>query len=242
MKLIKLDAIDSTNSYMKELINYDKIEDYSVIISKHQTSGRGRNKNIWIDKPSMNLNFSMFKHLSNFKIKDKFFLNIITSISVYLLLKKYKIKNISIKWPNDIMAGNKKISGILIENTIRGKLIINSVLGIGININQLCFKNLPKATSIILETGVNNSIEIIAFELQKILIRNFKIYKKSPDKLLTNYNTHLFGKGKYSDCCLIGENKIQYEIIKVNSLGEILLNTIDGKTKNFREDEIKIYY
>ena len=166
MKLIKLDAIDSTNIYVKELIAKGDIKNYTAVISKYQTSGRGRNNSIWQDEPSKNLNFSLYKEFNSFKIENKFLLNIISSISVFKLLKKYNLKNLSVKWPNDIMTGNKKISGILIENNIRGKLINYSVIGIGINVNQLNFKNLPKATSLHIETGVTNSPELMAEELQ----------------------------------------------------------------------------
>ena len=93
MKLIKLDAIDSTNSFIKELALKGQIDNLTAVISKFQSKGRGRNNNIWLDKPSNNLNFSLFKEFKNFKIDDKFFLNIISSISVFSLLKKYDLKN-----------------------------------------------------------------------------------------------------------------------------------------------------
>ena len=104
MKLIKLDAIDSTNIYVKELIAKGDIKNFTVVTSKHQTNGRGRNNNIWHDEPSKNLNFSLYKEFNSFKIENKFMLNIISSISVYNLLKKHNLKNLSVKWPNDIMS------------------------------------------------------------------------------------------------------------------------------------------
>ena len=87
MKLIKLDAIDSTNIYVKELIAKGDIKNFTAVTSKHQTNGRGRNNNIWHDEPSKNLNFSLYKEFNSFKIENKFILNIISSISVYNLLK-----------------------------------------------------------------------------------------------------------------------------------------------------------
>ena len=241
MKLIKLDAIDSTNIYVKELIAKGDIKNYTAVISKYQTSGRGRNKNIWQDEPSKNLNFTLYKEFNGFKIENKFLLNIISSISVFNLLKNYNLKNLSVKWPNDIMTANKKISGILIENNIRGKSINYSIVGIGINVNQLNFKNLPKATSLRIETGVTNSPELMAEELQQILKLNFELMLKNPDKLLNVYNKFLFEKDKTAN--FIINNKILLgKLINVNMFGEILIRNNDGFIDKFNQDEIKLIY
>jgi BirA family biotin operon repressor/biotin-[acetyl-CoA-carboxylase] ligase len=241
MKLIKLDAIDSTNIYVKELIAKGDIKNFTAVTSKYQTSGRGRNNNIWHDEPSKNLNFSLYKEFNSFKIEDKFLLNIISSISVFKLLKKYNLKNLSVKWPNDIMSGNKKISGILIENNIRGKSINYSIIGIGINVNQLNFKNLPKATSLHIETGVINSPDLMAEELQQILKLNFELMLENPEKLLNDYNKFLFEKDKRAN--YLTNNKIMSgRILNVNMLGEILIRNNDGVTEKFNTDEIKFIY
>ena len=241
MKLIKLDAIDSTNIYVKELVAKGDIKNYTAVISKYQTNGRGRNNSIWQDEPSKNLNFTLYKEFNSFKIENKFLLNIISSISVFKLLKKYNLKNLSVKWPNDIMTGNKKISGILIENNIRGKLINYSVIGIGINVNQLNFKNLPKATSLHIETGVTNSPELMAEELQQILKLNFELMQENPEKLLDDYNKFLFEKDKTVN--YLTNNKILLgRLIKVNKLGEILIRNNDGVIEKFNLDEIKLIY
>ena len=241
MKLIKLDAIDSTNIYVKELIAKGDIKNYTAVISKYQTNGRGRNNSIWQDEPSKNLNFTLYKEFNSFKIENKFLLNIISSISVFKLLKKYNLKNLSVKWPNDIMTGNKKISGILIENNIRGKLINYSVIGIGINVNQLNFKNLPKATSLHIETGVTNSPELMAEELQQILKLNFELMLENPDELLNDYNKFLFEKDKTANFLINGKIFLG-KLTKVNKLGQILIRNNDGVIEKFNVDEIKLIY
>lgn len=241
MKLIKLDAIDSTNIYVKELIAKGDIKNYTAVISKYQTNGRGRNNSIWQDEPSKNLNFTLYKEFNSFKIENKFLLNIISSISVFKLLKKYNLKNLSVKWPNDIMTGNKKISGILIENNTRGKLINYSIIGIGINVNQLNFKNLPKATSLHIETGVTNSPELMAEELQQILKLNFELMLENPDELLNDYNKFLFEKDKTANFLINGKIFLG-KLTKVNKLGEILIRNNDGVIEKFNVDEIKLIY
>ena len=221
MKIIKLDAIDSTNSYLKKLLNKESLDDLTVVVSKHQTQGRGRNGNVWSNKPSLNLAFSIYKRFSDFEIDKKFMLNVISSISVYETLRKYNLLDLTIKWPNDIMTANKKISGILIENNIRGNSIKNSVIGIGININQSEFKNLPNATSIFIETGKLNSIETIVQELQKddetFTLSELKIVgidKKIPDEFLNRFNSdkqNIFNK-------ILFRNKVRdfFEILSLD--------------------------
>ena len=240
MKIIKLDAIDSTNSYLKKLLNIKSLDDLTVVVSKHQTQGRGRNGNIWSNKPSLNLAFSIYKRFSDFEIDKKFMLNVISSISVYETLKKYNLFDLTIKWPNDIMTEDKKISGILIENNIRGKKIKHSVIGIGININQSKFKNLPNATSIFIETGKLNSVETIACELQKILEKNFNLFKINENELIKNYNSLLYKKNETSNFSANDMSKFQGNIIKVGIDGKITIRVSNKQLSKYSESEIKL--
>ena len=240
MKIIKLDAIDSTNSYLKKLLNKESLDDLTVVVSKHQTQGRGRNGNVWSNKPSLNLAFSIYKRFSDFEIDKKFMLNVISSISVYETLKKYNLFDLTIKWPNDIMTEDKKISGILIENNIRGKKIKHSVIGIGININQSKFKNLPNATSIFIETGKLNSVETIACELQKILEKNFNLFKINENELIKNYNSLLYKKNETSNFSANDMSKFQGNIIKVGIDGKITIRVSNKQLSKYSESEIKL--
>ena len=98
MKIIKLDAIDSTNSYLKRLLIKDSLDDLTVVVSKHQTRGKGRNGNIWENQPSHNLAFSIYKKFINLNVKNKFMLNVISSLSVFQLLKE---NNLTIEYQQD---------------------------------------------------------------------------------------------------------------------------------------------
>ena len=240
MKIIKLDAIDSTNSYLKKLLNKESLDDLTVVVSKHQTQGRGRNGNVWSNKPSLNLAFSIYKRFSDFEIDKKFMLNVVSSISVYETLKKFNLLDLTIKWPNDIMTANKKISGILIENNVRGNSIKNSVIGIGININQSEFKNLPNATSIFIETGKLNSIETIAHELQKKLEKNFDELKTNERGILNTYNRLLYRKNETSNFSANEMSIFQGNIIKVGIDGKITIRVSNKQLSKYSESEIKL--
>ena len=240
MKIIKLDAIDSTNSYLKKLLNKESLDDLTVVVSKHQTQGRGRNGNVWSNKPSLNLAFSIYKRFSDFEIDKKFMLNVISSISVYETLKKYNLLDLTIKWPNDIMTVDKKISGILIENNIKGNRIKYSVIGIGININQREFKNLPNATSIFIETGKLNSIETLAKELQEALEKNFNLFKINENELINNYNSLLYRKNETSNFSINDMSKFQGKIIEVGIDGKITIEVSKTHLSKYSESEIKL--
>ena len=240
MKMIKLDAIDSTNSYLKRLLLTENINDFTVVVSKHQTNGRGRNGNLWVNKPSLNLAFSVYKRFINFSVNEKFMLNVVSSVSVYEVLKKYKLNNLTIKWPNDIMTENKKIAGILIENSVRGNKINHSVIGIGININQSQFLDLPNATSVFLESGNKHSVDKIAVELKDAVEKNFTNFELKETELIEFYNNVLFKRNIIADFTTVNAKKIQGTIIGVNKEGTLSLKQKNHKVFEYSENQIKM--
>ena len=239
MKMIKLDAIDSTNSYLKRLLLKDSLDDLTVVVSKYQTSGKGRNGNIWQNQASLNLAFSIYKKFNNLNIKDKFMLNVISSLSVFQLLKENNLNKLTIKWPNDIMAGNGKISGILIENSVKGKLINHSIIGIGINVNQKKFNDLPNATSLFMETGLEFSLDSLASRLVEIFSKNFLRFKKNEEDLLKFYNNQLYLKNIDSNFIDLDKKKFSGKIICVNIKGELKIRKTNKEEINYSENKIK---
>ncbi len=239
MKMIKLDAIDSTNSYLKRLLTKDSLDDLTVVVSKHQTKGKGRNGNIWENEASLNLAFSIYKKFNNLDVKDKFMLNVISSLSVFQLLKENNLNKLTIKWPNDIMTGKQKISGILIENSVKGKLINHSVIGVGINVNQKKFKDLPNATSLFIETGLEFSLNSLAKRLAEIFSKNFFLFDKNEDDLLECYNSQLFLKNKDSNFKGLDNKSFAGKIICVNEKGELRIWKNNNEYFYYSENTIK---
>ena len=119
MNIIKLSAIDSTNDYLK--INYSELikKDIHIAYTFNQTNGKGQRGNSWVSEPEKNLAFSIIFFPNNFNIKNQFIINVIFSLFIFNTLKSLQIPDIKIKWPNDIMSGNKKICGILNELKIK---------------------------------------------------------------------------------------------------------------------------
>ncbi|WP_299056135.1 biotin--[acetyl-CoA-carboxylase] ligase [uncultured Polaribacter sp.] len=168
MKIIKLNATESTNSFLKNLSQNSDIENLTVVVSEKQTNGRGQQDQAWLSEPFKNLTFSVFNSFDTLKIEHQKHLNFAVSIAIYNVLSNKKIAKLSIKWPNDIMSANKKICGILIENTFAGSKIKKTVIGIGLNVNQTEFpKSIKNVTSLKLETNTDHNLTPLLKEILK---------------------------------------------------------------------------
>ncbi len=242
MKIIKLDATDSTNSYLKILLTKDKLDDLTAVVSKHQTKGKGRNNNIWKNEASLNLAFSIYKKFNKLDVIDKFMLNVISSVSVFQLLKENNLNKLSIKWPNDIMTGKGKISGILIENSVNGKFINHSVIGVGINVNQKKFKDLANATSLFIETGFEFSLDSLANRLADIFSKNFLRFEKNEEDLLKFYNNQLYLKNIDSNFIGLYNKKFSGKIICVNKKGDLKIRKTNKEEVSYSENTIKFKF
>ncbi len=172
-KIIRLDEVDSTNNFLQKLISNKKDEiEGLVVVTKNQLAGKGLGKNRWISEKDKNLTFSILLK-PNLLIQNQFLISKVISLSVVGFLKEFGLKNVKIKWPNDIYVGDKKIAGILIENSIRNSSIYNSVVGIGLNVNQINFDSgIKNPTSIIKETrkellSLDKTLDQLLFFIEK---------------------------------------------------------------------------
>jgi len=138
--LVVLKQVDSTNTYLKNLLsNSTPIAEGTVIMAEDQYAGRGQQQNRWHAEPGKNLTCSLLLKPTFLNPARQFQLNKLVSLAVADAAQKASGQPISIKWPNDIYWGDKKLGGILIENTLQGGVIKNAVVGIGLNVNQDVF-------------------------------------------------------------------------------------------------------
>ena len=148
--IIKLDAIASTNDELKLLHRKGVVKDGTVLWAKHQYAGRGQREKKWISEENKCLTFSIYKVFEP-PLGNGFSLSKAVTVGLFRALQELSVPNLEVKWPNDILSANSKIGGILIENFYRKKTLFASVIGIGLNINQEVFENLPEATSLFLK-------------------------------------------------------------------------------------------
>lgn len=161
-----LPSCHSTNTVASDLIRAQKAVNGLIVITNEQTAGRGQQGNTWLSAANLNLTFSAIFFPTTYFITDSFYLNIVSSLAVAKTLEQFLPygKQVSVKWPNDIYIGNKKVCGILIENSLRGDKINSVVMGIGINVNQAVF-DLPQATSMFQEAGAELNLQQLFTQL-----------------------------------------------------------------------------
>ena len=240
MKLIKLNAIDSTNEYIKK--NKDSIEDKEIaVITFNQTLGKGQMGKVWSSEPNKNVCISfIFKELG-INIANNFKLNIIVSLLLVNILKNIGLKELNVKWPNDILSDGKKLCGILIELNIKKTDITQSIIGIGLNVNQSYFGDLINATSILNSINSHSNLDEISLKIISEF-ENFRNYLDNSNfnKLKREYLELLYGYNIEKKFRISG-NGFKGEIIDINSDGTLVVK-IDGKKLKFKNQEIELIY
>ena len=143
IKWHKSDSIGSTNTYLRELKGGDPAYDYEVAVADFQTAGRGQKGNTWESEQGKNLLFSILAHPRNIKVRDQFYLSeaiaLAVSDAVIAVIGPEFAGGVSVKWSNDVYWKDFKMAGILIENTLQGDRILDTVAGVGLDVNQEVF-------------------------------------------------------------------------------------------------------
>ena len=183
--VVKFKQIDSTNNYLKN--SYKLLNNFTFVVADYQSKGKGRNDRVWSSEEGQNLMFS-------FLIKDQDLLkkfsalSIISAVEVAKLLEEYQIKGVSIKWPNDVLIGDKKVCGILLE----GQILEYLVVGIGLNVNQKVFPDGLRrpATSLSLEANEDFNIDELEQKLFSNIVKDLS--NLNEEQCLDYFRSHNF--------------------------------------------------
>lgn len=186
----------STNSLATELMRNKDLSEGTIVITDDQTAGRGQRGNTWEAEPAKNLTFSVIVKPSFLAAKDQFYLTMVVSLALREFLTSRLSVEVKIKWPNDILVANKKICGILIENSLSVDTIQHSIVGIGLNVNQVFFSITgPTSMSLIAEHDFD-----LAWELNLLLekLEGYYLQLRSGRKelLRQEYLNHLYWIGE----------------------------------------------
>ncbi len=240
-KLIKyLPSCHSTNDIAGQMIQSENmVFEGTVIITDNQTAGRGQRGNTWEASSGENLTFSLILKPNFLKASDQFQLNVAVSLGVFVFLSEFIDENLSVKWSNDIYFGDKKIGGILIENSLQGYQIGHSIIGIGLNINQTEFIN-GRATS--LRKIAQNPLKYDLSELLKKLLENIeinylKIKNDDYESLKTRYLANLY---RFEEYHYFRKNGRQFlgQITGIDETGKLGIET-DGNVIYFDFKEVE---
>ena len=242
MKLIKLDAIHSTNEFLKGMANIQEIQNFTVVTARNQLKGKGQMGSKWDSEIDKNLIMSVLVKNFLFDNESVFNLNVVISLAVIRSLKKFNIPELCIKWPNDIMSANKKIGGILIENSIKDGGRIISIVGLGLNVNQVDFQNLPRASSLALICNTTFDKEEILFAIvaeMKAIIADYAVKASS---LWEEYTNELFKKG--IPTAFADENDASFMgiIQGVSAVGKLQILLEDDSVCEYSLKEVQMLY
>lgn len=243
-----IESLQSTNDYLKEIVSKNNVKEGFSIITDYQNKGRGQLNNVWHSSHSKNILFSFVVFPKQISISEIFILNQWISISIIEGLEKVFLKNkmdgqLKIKWPNDIFLNNKKIGGILIENSISTHGIEQSIIGIGLNINELTFpETLPLASSLKKEYDLPWSRSQILNAICAEIEENYRMLYTPSSKINSqNYFNYLLGY-KEKRSYKIEEKKREGTIIDIDSYGRLVLEFEDQSTQLFGMKELQFVF
>ena len=232
-----LDEVDSTNN--EALRHLAEIDNLSVIAAVHQTAGRGQRGNSWLTLAGENMTFSMIVKfgddgLSPLDASRQFVLTRCVTLGVSDYLESEGI-NCSVKWPNDIYARNKKICGMLIENTLQESCLTASVIGIGLNVNQKVFPpQLVNPVSMTMLTGREYDIRVELPKLCRFIQHRLGSYDNADEYVSRLYRFSTFNE--YVVCST--GHSMRAKIVGVSDCGMLCIETEKGERMEFAFKEI----
>lgn len=243
MKLIKLNAIESTNDFLKELSKTNPLENFTTVMAEYQSNGKGQTGAVWVSEKGKNIIMSTLIKDVLKNSEQVFHLNVLISISIIQVLNELKVPNLKIKWPNDIMSDAKKIAGILIENRFKSDASIESIIGIGLNVNQKDFELLPKATSLGLIMNKEFNLESL---LEKIILQikvNYQLINNDKvNELWEIYFSYLFKINQHMSFEDSNKNVFTGTILGVTREGKLEVKLQHNLIKTFGIKEIQMNY
>lgn len=212
-QLYYLPVCESTNSEAQQLLIKNKATEGCTVLTSEQTNGRGQRGNTWEAEPGKNITLSVILSPVFLPVRQQFYLNMAVSLAVLDLLHAYGATDAQVKWPNDLYVKDKKLGGILIENTINSYSLQHSIVGIGLNINQLGF-GVDTATSLAALTGASINLEEVTCRLLELLekryielrsVRHAKLKYEYLQALYRYQEMHQFiVDGKRTQGCIVG--------------------------------------
>ncbi len=229
-KVVHIDETDSTNRWLKD----QRSSDVSVVVADYQTAGKGCGSNSWESERGKNLTFSVLLHPEEIPASCQFRISEIVSVVLCKVLEQY-LSPLTIKWPNDIYVGDRKICGILIENRLQGSSILDSIVGIGLNVNQTAFlSDAPNPVSMKQILGR----EVDREELLQLFLKELEaVYAMDIESLSADYRQRLYrqdGFYEYQDA----DGSFKAKLLNVQDDGRLVLLDTDGKARYYAFKEV----
>ncbi|MBD5186859.1 MAG: biotin--[acetyl-CoA-carboxylase] ligase [Bacteroidales bacterium] len=241
MFYIDIEETDSTNKYLAEIAS--DFPSMTMVSAVSQTAGRGQRGNGWESFPGENITASLLFRPKNIRPTEQFLISQSTALAVVDTLNHFGI-NAQVKWPNDIYIGNYKICGILIENSLSSASIIHSIIGIGLNVNQIGFSpEIPNAVSMIHFLERRTPLLEVKGVLSDMLVKNLLSADTSDgaERIKSDYKAALWrGDGKYHPFRDTKTDELfDAKIVDIEPAGPIILETNSGEQRHYWFKEVQ---
>lgn len=243
IKWHRSDSIGSTNTYLRELGGGDPAYDYEVAVASFQTAGRGQKGNSWESEAGKNLLFSILAHPGNLQVQEQFYISeaiaLAVSDSVMEAIGPDFAANVSVKWSNDVYWKDYKMAGILIENTLQGSRILDTVAGVGLDVNQEVFvSDAPNPISLKNITGREFDIEALLNDITTRFIGYMELPVDRRSEVDSLYRSRLYrreGYHKFRD-----ENGVfEACIVGIRPDGCLMLQTRKGEHRVYEFKQVQ---
>lgn len=225
MKIHRLASVPSTNRYC-EALDLAEVEDFTCYWALAQTAGIGQRGNHWEAEPGKNLTFSLVLHPTFLPADRQFKFTEALSLALCDCLKG--LRDLKVKWPNDIYVGKRKICGTLVSTRLQGAQIASAICGIGLNVNQTVFPDwVPNPTSMALLTGEEYDLEPLLKKLLACIEKRYNDLKNGIDPE-PEYLAHLLNinvTARY----IYNEEELTATLTGIDPHGRLLLTTADGR-------------
>lgn len=240
-ELIYKEEIGSTNTAMKKLAR-EEVGHGSVLLTDHQTAGRGQYNKSWMSEKNQNLTFTItLKPNSGDRLP---LLTLSCALAIVRTIDSLGIKGCEIKWPNDILIKGKKAGGLLTESVFLGVKLERVLIGIGLNVNQKSFgpRLETEATSIFLETEEYQNREQILIRVLSEIEHLYTRWNQRDDQLCIDVNRRLIGFGEWLDVSMNGNVKEnQFKFLGMNEKGECVMLNEDLNINTFAYEQIRVF-
>ena len=232
------ESIDSTSSYLKR--EYKSLKNFTFVSSDYQTMGRGRNTRSWISDKNTNLLFSLL--IKEESLVNNFAsLSILSAISVIKVLEHIGVRNLSLKWPNDVFVNDKKVSGILLEGISENGALDAIIIGIGINVNQTNFDEglLINPTSVNIELNKKINLKSFKGKIFKQLLKDITNFINGDNEYITLAKAYNYLKDKevYAS---INNERVKVKILDINEDNSLKV-LFNDKIHNLISDEVTFH-
>lgn len=235
-----LEETDSTNSALKLWLERESLPEGAMVYTHYQTAGRGQENSHWESLPGQNLLLSILLYPSFLNIDEQVWLNLCACLAVQKTVKELSGQTTFIKWPNDIFVDHHKIAGILIENVLQGTKIKYSIVGVGLNLNQMQF-SFPQASSVKNVSGLNQDLAEARAVLGKHFTETYRMLKgKQWSYFWDTYHANLYAKGQLALFEAKGK-QFEGEVMGIDKKGRLHIYTND-EVRSFANKEVKLIH